>query len=239
MKPEKTKRRTVAEDGDAARDNDGQNVSSALRQVFRYFERLFRYAGGVGRRGFELSEQVTVESFWRRMTLWIRRLARPVDDPVGSDVATAPVKNRRGERRLSTEDDRPEPRRQRERQVVGVMVREFEKTIGFSSIVVFVALLLVGGYAVWKQDRTMIVAAVIVAVLFILAVVRQAVLAWRTKRGYFGSSEHEVRELLAFAMRHPTPQDFFDDNGHLLPAFDVALREARASALGQPQVANL
>jgi hypothetical protein len=128
--------------------------------------------------------------------------------------------------RASVRDDRPD-RRKRERLVVGVMAHEFEKNLGLSTIALFVALALVGGYAMYSHDRTMLTTSIVIGVLFFFAVLRQAILMWRTRKGYFGSSEHEVRELLAFAMRHPTPEDFYDDNGHILPAFDVAFRESR------------
>jgi ABC-type multidrug transport system fused ATPase/permease subunit len=126
-------------------------------------------------------------------------------------------------------------RHARERLAVGVMTREFEKSLTTSSVALFLALLIVGGYAAWSRERGMMIAAVITGGFFLLAVGRQAILAWRTRRGYFGSSEHEVRELLAFAMRHPTPDDFFDDNGHLLPAFDLRPEQVSATAaIGQP-----
>jgi hypothetical protein len=122
--------------------------------------------------------------------------------------------------------DRPEQRK-RQRLVVGVMAHEFEKNLGLSTITLFAALALVGGYGMYSDDRTLLATAIVIGVLFLFAVLRQAILMWRTRKGYFGSSEHEVRELLAFAMRHPTPEDFYDDNGHILPAFDVAFRESR------------
>ncbi len=128
-------------------------------------------------------------------------------------------------------------RRARERLAVGVMTREFEKSLTFASLALFLALVLVGGYAIWTRDRSILFVATLTAIFFLLAVARQGVLAWRTATGYFGSSEHEVRELLAFAMRHPTPDDFFDDNGHLLPAFDLRPQGgASAVAVGQPVV---
>jgi hypothetical protein len=86
----------------------------------------------------------------------------------------------------------------------------------------------------------MIMTAAVTGAFFVLAVSRQAILAWRTSKGFFGSSEHEVRELLTFAARHPDPDDFFDDNGHLLPAFDLRPEEEHGStAIGQPIPGNI
>jgi len=125
-------------------------------------------------------------------------------------------------------------RRARERLVVGVMTKDLEKSLTTSCIVLFVGLMLVGGYGFWAKDRAMLVTAALVCAFFVLAVARQSILAWRAQQGYFGSTEHEVRELLAFAVRHPTPADFYDDNGHLLPAFDLRPAEERAPAVGVP-----
>lgn len=127
-------------------------------------------------------------------------------------------------------------RRTHERLVVGVMAREFEKSIGLSCIVLFIALTTVGAYAIGRRDATMITIATVICIIFLLAILRQAIMMWRMRKGYFGSSEHEVRELLSFAMQHQTPDDFFDDNGNILPAFDVAFRESRTAAYaGVPQ----
>ncbi|HEY0140662.1 MAG TPA: hypothetical protein VGF48_07190 [Thermoanaerobaculia bacterium] len=234
------KRRTAPAPRGSGGDAGKRERESGVARVFEYLIKAFRDRSGDGGVAGFSTERETAD---QEAPFAYRFLTRIADAfrASQSDVARAEAqKKRRDERRrIDTVDDRPAPRRERERQVVGVMAREFEKTLGFSCIALFVALAMVGGYAVAKRDQTLTATAIGLGALFFLAVMRQWLLAWRTRRGYFGSSEHEVRELLAFAKRYPTPEDFFDDNGHLLPAFDVALREARESALGfKPQAAN-
>jgi hypothetical protein len=158
----------------------------------------------------------------RRWRTDVKRKSEKGESSYYEDTDTTPSERLKA----SIRDDRPD-RRKRQRLVVDVMAQEFEKNLGLSTIALFVALALVGGYATYAHDRTMLTTSIVIGVLFLFAVLRQATLMWRTRKGYFGSSEHEVRELLAFAMRHPTPEDFYDDNGHILPAFDVAFRESR------------
>jgi len=122
-------------------------------------------------------------------------------------------------------------RRAAERLVVGVMSREFERSLGLSCTGLLLALVIVCSRAAFRRDAGMIAAAVLIGALYLMAVLRQAVLVWRTRKGYFGNREHEVKELLAFALKHQTPEDFFDDNGHLLPVFEVAFRESNIGEL--------
>jgi hypothetical protein len=140
-----------------------------------------------------------------------------------------------GRRSAEREAQRIAEQRAGERLAVGVMTREYEKSLNASILALFAALLIVGVYAVMSRDRGLLIVAAVTAIFFLLALIRQTLLTWRTSKGYFGSSEHEVRELLAFAMRHPTPDDFFDDEGNLLTAFDLRPREERTSrAVGEP-----
>jgi hypothetical protein len=80
---------------------------------------------------------------------------------------------------LMTSDAKVHERRLRERLVVGVMTRNFERSLTTSSLVLFVALVLVGGYGFWTRDRSLLVVGAITCAFFVLAVVRQSILAWR------------------------------------------------------------
>lgn len=117
----------------------------------------------------------------------------------------------------------------RPRTLVGIMANEFEASLYRISFVLFAGLVVLAGTGLMTSDRRVTSAACIVALLVLAAHARQGVLRWRVEQGYFGTSEHEVRELLRFAMRHPTPKDFLD-GGSLMPAFAIGERPEKATA---------
>jgi hypothetical protein len=120
------------------------------------------------------------------------------------------------------------PLRPKHRTLVGVMADEFEASVARMSVVLFVGLvaLVVAGFL--TNDRRITSVACGVAVLVLVAHARQGLVRWRVERGYFGTSEHEVRELLLFALRHKAPDDFLD-GGSMLPAFEIGERQEGAA----------
>jgi hypothetical protein len=117
----------------------------------------------------------------------------------------------------------------RPRTLVGIMANEFEASLYRISFVLFAGLAMLAVTGLMTSDRRVMSGACVVAVLVLTAHARQGVLRWRVERGYFGTSEHEVRELLRFAMRHPTPKDFLD-GGSMMPAFAIGERPEMGTA---------
>jgi hypothetical protein len=119
-----------------------------------------------------------------------------------------------------------------------VMAEEFEASVSrliFLLSSVLLGLTLAG--LLWR-DRSLTVVACGVGALILVAHARQGMLRWRIERGYFGSCEHEVRELLRFASQHPRPTDFFDGGG-LLPAFEIGERKEQSKLWAAPGEAEV
>ena len=114
------------------------------------------------------------------------------------------------------------------RTLVEIMADEFDVSVSRMTFVLLPVLAALTVASVMTKDQRMISVACVVAVFVLAAHARQAVFRWRVVHGYFGSSEHEVRELLRFALTHPFPGDFFD-GGSMLPAFAVGERPETAT----------
>lgn len=50
---------------------------------------------------------------------------------------------------------------------------------------------------------------------------KEAILRYRVRRGLFGSTDAEVRDLLGFIIEDCSSEDFTDDDGHRRPVFDA------------------
>lgn len=74
----------------------------------------------------------------------------------------------------------------------------------------------------------------IIALLMILLFVRQRILMYRIKRGYYGSYESEVREILTFLIEHNNKDDFFDgdDVKSIFPAKEELVNNNEKSIFG-------
>lgn len=74
---------------------------------------------------------------------------------------------------------------------------------------------------VWFDRTTSsIITSLITGVLYLCAVLRQAILRMRVAKHYFGNTEHEVRQLLWFVLQHADPSDF-SSSGNARSALDV------------------
>ncbi|HEY0156506.1 MAG TPA: hypothetical protein VGF28_04360 [Thermoanaerobaculia bacterium] len=80
------------------------------------------------------------------------------------------------------------------------------------------------------------IAALFTCISFVaLLVVWQYTTKFRVKRGYFGSSEAEMRQILQFVLANADLSDFKDDYGRLKPIFpDADADEFATAAVGEP-----
>ncbi len=108
----------------------------------------------------------------------------------------------------------------RKKTVAEVMASQYELRAIRSGLLLFVAVI-IGGISAWiDPSRRTMMTSVLLCIGYVLATARQALLAFRIRRRLFGTSEHEVRQLLTFVLNQP-PESFSGGGGTPLPAFDL------------------
>jgi hypothetical protein len=75
----------------------------------------------------------------------------------------------------------------------------------------------VAGWICFEDVRPLKLAAVAFGCLLLL-VIREAVVGFRVTKGYFGTTESEVRDFVKFIRTHPEDIDFTDEGGKRRPA---------------------
>lgn len=110
--------------------------------------------------------------------------------------------------------------------IIGIMVDNRIKSTTKSYILLFLSLVVQLGFSYFTKEQ--INGWLITIVVFLLAIlfINQKMLEYRVKKGYYGATEYEAREIIEFILNHADKTDFTDNDGlkKLMPDPEIELQ---------------
>jgi len=113
------------------------------------------------------------------------------------------------------------------------MAAEYERRLAKAGFLLIGALVLTSGVARIMPEPGLTFTATVVAMLYVLASARQAILRWRIDNHFFGNGEHEIR-LLLIHLLNDDRGSYHDHTGRPIVPFNTSSQTRQPSAVIAP-----